>query len=211
MANAFQTIHIPDERVYRPLNGFSHEKYSKDDFDALILSAQEIDDRIPYLAAALEDRFRGTSPHFLWLAEGAERFFEDVTREYILPYTSSSIKVSSYGDEGLVSSGERALVSGDLSLVRGKDVVVLDDILDSGGTIKDVVSWCNDHGANSVISAVMLDKRDVKKQASAEYALFSIPDAFIVGRGLNYGKHFRDLDSIYTLSESAQEKYREAA
>jgi hypoxanthine phosphoribosyltransferase len=113
------------------------------------------------------------------------------------------LTVSSYPGKSLQTQGSQ-VVGQQLGEVKGRHVVIVDDILDSGGTIKAVVPMVQSLGAASVKVCVLLRKdRPAAKEFFADYVGFEIPDEFVVGYGLDYNNYYRNLPDIVTLSPEA--------
>jgi hypoxanthine phosphoribosyltransferase len=114
--------------------------------------------------------------------------------------------VSSYPGASVRTQGSQVLGQ-QLGDVKGRHVVIVDDILDSGGTIKTVVPLIQSLGAASVKTCVLLRKdRPAAKEVSVEYVGFEIPDEFVVGYGLDYNNYYRNLPDIVTLRQEAIER-----
>jgi len=133
---------------------------------------------------------------------GALVFCGDLIRQIPIPMKIGLIMVSSY--PGTSTSAKEVQVMGHrLGDVHGRDVLVVDDILDSGGTISRVGPIMLQMGAKSVKSCVLLRKdRPTARAIAAEYVGFEIPDEFVVGYGLDFGDRYRNLPDIVTLKQS---------
>lgn len=185
------------------------EDYVKDDFAGVLIPNASIRKRIKDLSVAIRDDYKNKNPHFIWVADGAWPFFRDFKQHYREVagngFTEQLSRVKSY--DGMSSTGKRKFLDVDFSDVAGKDIVLFEDIIDTGGTIRDVFDYLQQHDPASVRVATLLDKRVEKTHpVKADYALFSIPDEFVVGYGLDYDDSCRDLDDVYVLSESGQRR-----
>lgn len=130
---------------------------------------------------------------------GAMIFASDLIRQIPIAMKIGLMMVSSYPGKSTESRGSQMLNSqaGDIS---GRHVLVLDDILDSGGTLNMVVPALREKGAASVKSCVLLRKdRPTARAVNVDYVGFEIPDAFVVGYGLDYNDYYRNLPDIVTL------------
>ncbi len=137
---------------------------------------------------------------------GAFIFCADLIRQIPLPMQIGLLTVSSYPGASLSTQGSQ-LLGKQLNDVRGHHVLLVDDILDSGGTINLVVPLLRELGAASVKTCVLLHKnRPAAKQTHADYVGFDIPDEFVVGYGLDYNNYYRNLPDIVTLSAEAIER-----
>ncbi|MFP4523971.1 MAG: phosphoribosyltransferase [Candidatus Woesearchaeota archaeon] len=185
------------------------EDYVKDDFAGVLIPNSAIQRRIKDLAVRVNDDYKDKRPHFIWVADGAWPFFRDFKEKYRAiagnGFSERLARVKSY--DGTSSTGERKFLDVNFSDVAGKDVVLFEDIIDTGGTMKDVLAYLRQHGPASVKVATLLDKRVEKTSpVRADYALFSIPDEFVVGYGLDFNDSCRDLDDIYVLSQQGQRR-----
>jgi hypoxanthine phosphoribosyltransferase len=134
---------------------------------------------------------------------GAMIFCCDLIRRIPIAMKIGLMTVSSYPGKSLQTQGSQ-VVGQQLGEVNGRHVVIVDDILDSGGTIKAVVPMVQSLGAASVKVCVLLRKdRPAAKEVFADYVGFEIPDEFVVGYGLDYNNYYRNLPDIVTLSPEA--------
>jgi hypoxanthine phosphoribosyltransferase len=130
---------------------------------------------------------------------GAMIFCGDLIRQMPVKMRIGLITVSSYPGANIRTQGSQILGQ-QLGDIRGRHVVLVDDILDSGGTVKLVVSCLRELGAATVRTCVLLRKdRPSAKQVPVEYVGFEIPDEFVVGYGLDYNNYYRNLPDIVTL------------
>src|SRR4051794_16611789 len=134
---------------------------------------------------------------------GAMIFCADLIRHIPIAMRIGLMTVSSYPGKSLSTQGSQVLGS-QLSDVRGRHVLVVDDILDSGGTIRLIVPMIRDMGAASVRTCVLLRKdRPAARATHVDYWGFEIPDEFVVGYGLDYNNYYRNLPDIVTLKPHA--------
>jgi hypoxanthine phosphoribosyltransferase len=137
---------------------------------------------------------------------GAMIFCGDLIRQIPIPIRIGLMMVSSYPGRSVKSQGSQLLGS-QLGEIRGRHVLVLDDILDSGGTLRMVAPALQDMGAASVKSCVLLRKdRPAARQTHVDYVGFEIPDEFVVGYGLDYNDYYRNIPDIVTLTKDAIER-----
>lgn len=137
---------------------------------------------------------------------GAFIFCGDLIRQIPLPIQIGLLTVSSYPGASLATQGSQ-LLGKQLGDVRGHHVLLIDDILDSGGTIKLVAPLLQELGARTVKTCVLLRKdRPVAKEVHVDYVGFEIPDEFVVGYGLDYNNYYRNLPDIVTLRPEAIER-----
>lgn len=139
---------------------------------------------------------------------GAMILCADLIRHIPIEMKIGLLTVSSYPGSALQSRGSQ-LLGQQLGDIRGRHVLLLDDILDSGGTLKLVVPILKDLGAASVKTAVLLRKdRPAAKEVPVDYVGFEIPDEFVVGYGLDYNNYYRNLPDICVLTPEAIERKR---
>jgi hypoxanthine phosphoribosyltransferase len=139
---------------------------------------------------------------------GAIIFAADLIRHIPIEMKIGLLTVSSYPGSALRTQGSQ-LLGQQLGDIKGRHVLLLDDILDSGGTLKLVVPVLHQLGVASVKTAVLLRKdRPAAKEVAVDYVGFEIPDEFVVGYGLDYNNYYRNLPDICVLTEEAIERKR---
>ena len=145
---------------------------------------------------------------FVPILTGAMIFAADLIRHIPIEMKIGLLTVSSYPGSALRTQGSQVLGK-QLGDIKGRHVMLLDDILDSGGTLKLVVPMLQELGAASVKTAVLLRKdREAAKEFHADYVGFEIPDEFVVGYGLDYNNYYRNLPDICVLTPEAIERKR---
>ncbi len=169
----------------------------------LLISRDEISRRVTELGEAITNWAKSkpeTDFEILWLAEGAFMFVADLVRAIDVDVKITSMKVSSYGD-AFKSSGE-VNCCGDFEKFSGKDVLVIDDIFDTGLTLSTISALLRQAGARDVKSCVLLCKEGVgSKFDKPDYIGFSIPNKYVIGYGLDAAGKFRNLPEIRTITE----------
>lgn len=167
--------------------------------EKVLFSRQEISKRVKELGKELSGIYRDKDLVVVSLLRGSFMFCADLVRELDIPVEVDFITTASYGHEE-VSSGRVEIVHDLRSQLKGKDVLIVDDIMDSGNTIRKVRDHLLDKEPKSVNICVMLDKPDRRQvELEPDYVGFSIPDVFIVGYGLNYGDFYRNIPYIFTF------------
>jgi len=177
----------------------------RDEVERILITDQQIARRIRSLSAEIERDFRGREMVVVSLLSGTVMFLADLIRHLSLPLRLDFIGVSSYGAG--TTSGE-LIFTKELRLdVRGRDVLLVDDILDTGRTMKRVLAKLRLLKPRRIKTCVLLDKpaRRVEK-VRADYVGFSIPDLFVIGYGLDYAERYRNLPFVGVLKP---EMYRE--
>jgi hypoxanthine phosphoribosyltransferase len=176
------------------------------DIDRVLISHDCIAQRVGELAKQITADFagggEGAEMTIVAVMTGALVFCSDLIRQIPMPMKIGLLTVSSY--PGASVKAQTAKVLGQhLSDVRGRHVLLVDDILDSGGTVRLVVPMLCELGAAAVRTCVLLRKdRPVAKECHVEYVGFDIPDEFVVGYGLDYNDYYRNLPDIVTLKPS---------
>jgi hypoxanthine phosphoribosyltransferase len=180
------------------------------DIDRVLISQYQIGARVKELAHQItadhsapgEDTAEITIVPIL---TGAMIFCGDLIRQMPVKMRIGLITVSSYPGASIRTQGSQILGQ-QLGDIKGRHVLLVDDILDSGGTVKLVVSALRELGAASVKSCVLLRKdRPSAKQVQVDYVGFEIPDEFVVGYGLDYNNYYRNLPDIVTLKPQIYE------
>ena len=170
-----------------------------DDILEVLLSEKEIRARVKKLGAQITKDYAGKKPFFLGVLKGSFVFMADLTRCVDLPCTMDFMAVSSYG--GGTSSTGAVRITKDLTHdIEGKDVIIVEDILDSGITLSYLKSYLSNRKPASLRIVTLLDKPSRRKaDISADYCGFSVPDEFVVGYGLDFAESYRNLPYIGIL------------
>ena len=174
------------------------------DIKKVSVSKEQIQEICVRLGTQISKDFEGKLPHFLGLLNGCNPFMSDLLKEVTIPCTLDYIKVSSY--EGTTSTGN-VRIKGENPKVEGKDVIIVDDILDTGRTLKAVKELIMSLGAKSVTICVLLDKPEGRVvQIEPWYVGGLVPNEFVVGYGLDYNELYRNLPYIGVLKEDVYSK-----
>ena len=169
----------------------------------VLVSEEEIQRRVSELGEALAQKLAGKEPLFLGVLKGCFVFMADLVRACPLKCDVEFMALSSYRG-GTVSSG-RVEITQDLhGSVAGRDLVIVEDILDSGATLAFLKETLLERGAASITIVTLLDKPSRRTKAvAADLAGFTIPDAFVVGYGLDYDQKYRNIPYIGVLRPEA--------
>lgn len=167
----------------------------------VLLSAEKIQARIQELAAEIDRAYPKGPVYLVGILKGACFFLSDLARAMKTPARLEFVGISSYG-RGKTSSGEVKLTK-DLDVsVEGHDVIVVEDIVDSGITLSYLMQVFQQRRPKSLRIATLLDKPDRRQRpVHADYVGFRIPDEFVVGYGLDYAEDYRNLPDLCVLSE----------
>ena len=175
------------------------------DVESVLLSQEKLEKIVKSLAKQIEKDYNDKEFMMIGLLKGSVAFMADLMKRINLDFSIDFIVASSYGS-GTESSGRVKIVS-DLTLpVQGKDVLIVEDIIDSGNTLNFVMNYLMTKGANSVKVCTLCDKPSRRKVPLVpDYCGAEIPDEFIVGYGLDYDEKYRNLPYIGILKRSVYE------
>ena len=171
----------------------------------VLVTEEELKTRVAELGDALYKKYEGRSPLFLGVLKGSFIFMADLVRASQLRCDVEFIAVSSY-QNGTVSSG-RVQITHDLQQdITGRELVIVEDILDSGNTLAFLKNYLMAKGAKSISIVTLLDKPARREKAvEADLAGFVVPDEFVVGYGLDYAQLYRNLPYIGVLKPAVYE------
>ncbi len=171
----------------------------KDDIQEVLISEEEIQLKVREMGRALSEEYQGRFPLVIGVLKGAMLFMGDLTKRIDTYLEMDFMDVSSYGT-GVVSSGEVKIVKDLDTSVEGRDVLIVEDIIDSGLTLSYLVELFHYRKAKSVKVVTLLDKPEGRKvDLVPDMAGFTVPDAFVVGYGLDYAEKYRNLPYIGVL------------
>lgn len=168
----------------------------------VLISFEKIQERIEDLARQIDSDYAGAGPvYVICVLKGAVMFYADLVRAITHPVRLDFIGISSYG-KGKSSSGEVKLTKDLDASIEGFDILVVEDILDSGITMNYLVQVLQQRKPRSVRIATLLDKPDRRvRPVKVDYVGFQIPDEFVVGYGLDYAEDHRQLRDVCVLGE----------
>ena len=166
-----------------------------------LFTAEQILSRVAEMGAEVARDYAGRTPLLVGVFKGAYIFLSDLVRAADLRLGVEFMAISSYG-AGTRSSGEVKIVK-DLDVpVEGRDILVVEDIVDTGLTLSYLISSLHGRGAKSVRLAALLDKWERReREVKIDYCGFRIPDAFVVGYGLDFAERYRNLPYIAVLKD----------
>lgn len=167
----------------------------------VLLTEEEIELRVKELGKEITKDYEGKELLVVGILKGAVIFMAELCKNIDLPIMIDFMAVSSYGNSS-ISTGE-VKINKDLDFsVEGKDVLIVEDIIDTGFTLAYLTDNLRKRGANSVRIVTLLDKPDRRNvEVKVDYLGFSIPDEFIVGYGLDYSELYRNLPYVAALKE----------
>ena len=162
------------------------------------ITETEIKNRIKSLAAEISADMEGKNPLFLAVLNGAFIFAADLMREMTIPCEISFVKLASY--QGTTSTGKIQEVFGINEDLTGRAVIIVEDIVESGQTMKNMIESLGTRNPASVQICTLFFKPDkLKEELTFDYVAFRIPDDFIVGYGLDYDQAGRGLKDVYSI------------
>ncbi len=169
----------------------------------VMISERRIKNRVRELAGAINRDYRGKVPVFIGVLNGSFIFFADLIREVTVPCEIDFLKLSSYGD-AKISSGNVRLLKDLNCQVEGRDIIIVEDIVDSGLSMEYIKSLISRQNPASFRIVTLLYKKDaVKTNIRMDYVGFEIPRDFVIGYGLDYAQRERNLRAIYRLKVPA--------
>lgn len=165
-----------------------------------LISTSAIEKRLDELAEAINNDYKGEEIYLVCVLKGGVFFMVDLSKRITCPVTLHFMDVSSYGD-GTESSGHiKVLMDLDES-IEGKNVIVVEDIIDSGRTLSHLLNLLKSRNPKSLKLCTLLDKPDRRvSHVDVDYTGFTIPDAFVVGYSLDYAQRYRNLNYIGVIS-----------
>lgn len=174
----------------------------KEHIGTILLSEDEILNRVQELGRQISDDYRGQELLIVCVLKGAVIFLSDLLRSIDLPVDIDFVQLSSYGN-GIESSGKISLIQNMNMDIQGRNVILIDDVLDSGLTLDYLIKTLQSKYPQSLKTCVLLNKNRVKATSiKADYVGFHIPDEFVIGYGLDYAGKYRGLRFIATLSKN---------
>ncbi len=169
-----------------------------------LIDAGQIARRVQEMGLQITQDYAGRTPRLICVLKGAAIFLSDLMRSIDLNLSIDFIAVSSYGKE-TNSSGEVRIVKDLDEPLEGRDIIIVEDILDTGLTLNYLLSTFRRRGVGSIRIATLLNKPERRQvEVSADYIGFEIPNEFVVGYGLDYGERYRNLPFIATLRPPGQ-------
>lgn len=172
-----------------------------EDIDRILFTEEDLADRVREMGAQITEDYAGEEIIVISVLRGAAIFMADLVREIKLPLEMDYMAISSYGN-GAKSSGVVRILKDLTSSIEGRHVLIAEDILDSGLTLRYLIKNLESRGPKSIQVATLL-RKDTPNQADIEcrYVGFECPDEFIVGYGLDYAERYRNLPYIGVLKK----------
>ena len=165
-----------------------------------LITTSAIGKRLDEIAEQISNDYAGETVELVCVLKGGVVFMVDLAKRIKVPVTMNFMDVSSYGD-GTESTGEIKILMDLDDPIEGKNVIVVEDIIDSGRTLHCLAEILMNRNPKSLKICTLLDKPDRRIAAvDVDYTGFTIPDAFVVGYGLDYAQRYRNLDYIGVIS-----------
>ena len=176
------------------------------DFEKVLVSKTDLQKRIKELGKQISNDYKDSKPMFIGILKGSVFFVTDLLRELTIPAYIEFMAVSSYG-ASTESSGEVRLTK-DLNVpIADRDIIIVEDIVDTGNTLSYLKRLLEQRNPKSVKICTLLDKPERRKvDLEADYVGFTIPDEFVVGYGLDYNEDYRQYNEVYILKREVYEK-----
>lgn len=170
-----------------------------------LISEEEVDRRIRELGAQISEEYAGKTIHMIGILKGASFFMCELAKRITVPVIIDFMSVSSYGSS-TKSSGIVRIVKDLDESVEGNDLLIVEDIVDSGRTLSYLQELFRDRKASSIRLCTLLDKPDRRvTDLTVDYCGFRIPDAFVVGYGMDYDQKYRNLPYIGVVEFDGEE------
>lgn len=176
------------------------------DCERILYTEEQLKARIEEIAIALNEDYRDKRPLVVGILKGSIIFYSDLIRKLTMPVELDFMAISSYGAS--TESTGQILIKKDLTAdIKGKDVIIVEDIVDSGNTLYMLRSHLSTRGANDIKIVALLNKPSRRKvDLEPDYKCFDIEDEFVVGYGMDYAERYRNLPYIGILKRSVYEK-----
>ena len=171
-----------------------------------MISEEQIDKRVREIAKQISEDYKGKSVRLICILKGSVFYTCELAKRISIPVTLDFMSVSSYGS-GTVYSGVVRIIKDLDEPLEGKDVLIVEDIIDSGRTLAYLIEVLKQRGPKDIRLCTLLDKpeRRVKKQVTVDYTCFTIPDEFVVGYGLDYDQKYRNLPFIGVVEQEPEQ------
>lgn len=174
----------------------------RNDIQEVLFSEQQLANKVAELGARISADYEDKNPLVVSVLKGSYVFMADLTRKITIPCNVDFMAVSSYG-AGTKTTGEVQIIKDIGSKIDGRHLIIVEDILDSGVTLSFLMKILKARGAASIRLCTLLSKPERRKvDVPIDYLGFEIPDAFVVGYGLDYAEKYRNLPYIGILKPS---------
>ena len=173
----------------------------KNDIKEVLLTESDLENKISQIGKKISEDYKGRELVLIGVLKGSVMFMADLMKKIEIPCSMDFMAVSSYGSSTKSSGVVRILKDLDFG-IEGKDVLIVEDIIDTGVTLKYLVEYLKARKPNSLGICSLLNKQERRKvDIDAKYIGFEVPDFFLVGYGLDYAEKYRNLPFIGILKE----------
>lgn len=170
---------------------------------SVLIGEKEVDERIEEIGKQISKAYEGKCVHMICVLKGSVFFACELAKRITVPVTLDFMSVSSYGDD-TKSSGVVKIIKDLDEPLEGKDVLIVEDIIDSGRTLSYLIEILKQRHPASLQLCTLLDKPERRvREVHVDYTCFNIPDEFVVGYGLNYAQKYRNLPYIGIIRPEA--------
>ena len=171
-----------------------------------LISEEDVAAKVKEIGAQITKDYEGKAVHLICVLKGGVFFTCELAKRIEVPVSLDFMSVSSYGDD-TKSSGVVKIIKDLDESIEGKDVLIVEDIIDSGRTLSYLIEVLKQRNPASIRLCTLLDKpeRRVKKHVKVDYTCFTIPDEFVVGYGLDYDQKYRNLPYIGVVEQDQEE------
>ena len=177
----------------------------RNDIERVLVTKEEISEIVKKLGKQISQDYEGKNPILITVLKGAFIFMADLVREVTIPCTLDFMAVSSYGG-GTETSGKVRIIKDLETNIEGKDVIIVEDILDSGVTLSHLIELLNARKPSSIKICTLFDKPERHKvEIDVAYQGTVVPNEFIVGYGLDYAEKYRNLPDVCVLKREIYE------
>ncbi|MFV0528310.1 MAG: hypoxanthine phosphoribosyltransferase [Lachnospiraceae bacterium] len=171
----------------------------------VLIEEQKVDEKVREIAAQISSDYEGKDVHIICVLKGSVFFACELAKRLTVPVTLDFMSVSSYGND-IKSSGVVKIIKDLDEPLEGKDVLIVEDIIDSGKTLHYLIEILQKRNPASMRLCTLLDKpQQREKEVFVDYTCFEIPDEFVVGYGLDYGQKYRNLPYVGVLELTGEE------
>jgi hypoxanthine phosphoribosyltransferase len=178
-------------------------KIGRDEFVPLF-SEEQVQNRIKELASQISADYKSTVPIFIGVLNGSFLFMSDLIRFVTIDCEIDFFKLSSYGDEK-ISSGKVELIKELNCDVNGRDIIIVEDIVDTGLSIKYIEELFEEKKPETMrVVSLLVKPGSLKYEVKIDYIGFNIPDKFVIGYGMDYAQKYRNLRGIYVLNDKGE-------
>ncbi|PMD68100.1 hypoxanthine phosphoribosyltransferase [Companilactobacillus nuruki] len=170
------------------------------DIEKILVSKEDIDKANTRLGKEITEEYRGRNPLFVCILRGAAMFMMDLVKHIDIEMEYDFMDVSSYGGENTVTTGDVRIIKDLDTSIRDRDVIIVEDIIDTGYTLDRLKELFDARHAKSIKIVSFLDKPARRiKHVKVDYVGVQIPDEFVVGYGMDYNEHYRNLPYVGVL------------